>query len=205
MEHPGTLYVVSAPSGAGKTSLVRALTADDPAALLCVSHTTRPPRPGERDGVHYHFVSESVFREIRERDAFLEYAEVFGNYYGTSREWLAEQLRRGVDVILEIDWQGARQVRNQIPECIGIFILPPSRDTLMRRLLDRGQDGESVIARRMRDAVSESSHFHEYDYLVINDGFDAALSDLRAILRSERLRRTRQAQCHRSLLASLLE
>nr|VFJ47914.1 MAG: guanylate kinase [Candidatus Kentron sp. DK]VFJ59956.1 MAG: guanylate kinase [Candidatus Kentron sp. DK] len=202
---PGTLYVVSAPSGAGKTTLVRTLTETDPGVSLSVSHTTRPPRPGEEDGVHYHFVDRSVFQAMRQRNAFLEHAEVFGNYYGTSREWLAERLRDGVDIILEIDWQGARQVRGEFPEAVGIFVLPPSRDALRERLLGRGQDEEKIIAERMQKAQSELSHFDEFDYLLINDDFDVALSEIRAIFRVERLRRPRQAQRHRRLIASLLE
>jgi guanylate kinase len=204
MKYPGTLYVVSAPSGAGKTSLVRALVASDSRVLVSISHTTRLPRPGEEDGVHYHFVSKSAFQDMRERGAFLECAEVFENDYGTSREWLMEKLRHGLDIILEIDWQGARQVREQIAECVGIFILPPSRDTLVRRLLDRGQDGEAVIAGRMRDARSELSHFDEFDYLIVNDDFDTALSDLQAILRSRRLRQDWQARHYRPLITALL-
>ncbi|MBT8421282.1 MAG: guanylate kinase [Gammaproteobacteria bacterium] len=205
MKYPGTLYVISAPSGAGKTSLVRALVADDPRVLLSISHTTRLPRPGEQDGVHYHFVSKSAFQAIRERNAFLECAHVFGNDYGTSREWLTEKLCHGVDIILEIDWQGARQVRKEVSGCMGIFVLPPSRDALTQRLLDRGQDDESVIAERMQKAESELSHFDEFDYLIVNDDFDTALSDLRAIFQAERLRQFRQALRYRSLLNSLLE
>nr|VFK60039.1 MAG: guanylate kinase [Candidatus Kentron sp. TUN]VFK69303.1 MAG: guanylate kinase [Candidatus Kentron sp. TUN] len=204
MKTPGTLYIVSAPSGAGKTSLVRALAAADPMVTISVSHTTRPSRPGECDGVHYHFVSEQMFRNMREENAFLEYAEVFGHYYGTSGERLIEQVRGGLDVILEIDWQGARQVRKKIPTCINIFILPPSRDILMKRLRDRGQDDDLVIASRVQAASAESMHFDEFDYLIINDDFDKALSDLRAVLRAERLRQSRQAQRCSALIASLL-
>jgi len=202
---PGTLYVVSAPSGAGKTSLVRALAQSDPAVSLSVSHTTRPPRPGEQDGAHYHFIDQSAFGVMQKRGAFLESAEVFGNFYGTSREWLTEKLHDGVDIILEIDWQGARQVRGEFPGAVGIFVLPPSRDALRARLLGRGQDEEKVIAERMQKARSELSHFDEFDYLIVNDDFDTALSELRAILQAQRLRQNRQGPRHRSLIDSLLE
>lgn len=201
---PGTLYIVSAPSGAGKTSLVRALADSDPGVFISVSHTTRPPRSGEEDGIHYHFIDNSAFREMREKNLFLEHAEVFGNHYGTSREWVTERLRQGADIILEIDWRGARQVRGKMQGSMGIFILPPSRDALMARLLDRGQDDGDVIARRMREAESELSHFGEFDYLIVNDDFDTALSDLRAILRAQRLHGPGQTQRYRSLITSLL-
>nr|VFK52556.1 MAG: guanylate kinase [Candidatus Kentron sp. TC]VFK65364.1 MAG: guanylate kinase [Candidatus Kentron sp. TC] len=204
MENSGILYIISAPSGAGKTSLTQALTAADPKVAISVSYTTRPPRPGEESGVHYHFVSQRAFRDMRARDAFLEYAVVFGNHYGTSREWIGERLGEGFDIILEIDWQGARQVREKIPGCVSIFILPPSRDALMERLRNRGQDDDSIIARRMRDVRAEALHFGEFDYLIINDDFHRALSDLQAILWAERLRRLRRKKTHQSLIASLL-
>jgi len=199
MENFGTLYVVSAPSGAGKTSLIRALVAKDAKVLVSVSHTTRLPRPGEQNGVHYHFINESVFGDMREKGTFLEYAKVFGNYYGTSREWVEEKIGAGLDVILEIDWQGARQIRKQISSCVGIFILPPSLDALVSRLHERRQDNHSVIANRMQEAKSELAHFGEFDYLVVNNNFDVALADLCAILRAERLARMRQERRHRSL------
>ena len=201
----GTLYVVSAPSGAGKTSLVRALldsTGDE--LVLSVSHTTRAPRPGEVDGRDYHFVDVETFRRMIETEAFLEHARVFDNYYGTARQGIEAQLAQGRDVILEIDWQGGRQVRLALPECIGIFILPPSREALQERLRGRGQDDEAVIARRMQDAVNEMSHYGEYDYLVINEVFRTAHDELAAIIRSRRLRLAGQRERHADLLAALL-
>jgi len=201
----GTLYVVSAPSGAGKTSLVRALldsTGDD--LVLSVSHTTRAPRPGEVDGRDYHFVDAEAFRRMIGEKAFLEHARVFDNYYGTARQGIEAQLAQGRDVILEIDWQGARQVRQALPESVGIFILPPSREALRERLCARGQDDEAVIARRMQDAVNEMSHYGEYDYLVINEVFSAARDELAAIICCRRLRLSSQTQRHADLLASLL-
>nr|VFK80358.1 MAG: guanylate kinase [Candidatus Kentron sp. SD] len=205
MENPGTLYIISAPSGAGKTSLARALSAADPKVAISISHTTRPPRPGERNGIHYHFVSEEAFQDMHRKNAFLEHAEVFGNRYGTSRESLMQRIRDGLDVILEIDWQGARQVRDGISACVSIFILPPSRDALAQRLDDRQQDDPSVIAKRMQEARAECTHFDEFDYLIINDDFHRALSDLQAVLRAQRLRRPRQIRSHRPLIDSLLE
>jgi guanylate kinase len=201
----GTLYVVSAPSGAGKTSLVRALLDSTGGELvLSVSHTTRAPRPGEVDGRDYHFVDVETFRRMIDDGAFLEHARVFDNYYGTARQGIEMQLEQGRDVILEIDWQGARQVRRALPESVGIFILPPSREALRERLCARGQDDESVIARRMQDAVNEMSHYGEYDYLVINEVFRTAHDDLAAITRSRRLRLAGQQQRHAALLAALL-
>jgi guanylate kinase len=201
----GTLYVVSAPSGAGKTSLVRALldsTGGD--LVLSVSHTTRAPRPGEVDGRDYHFVDAEAFRCMIDDGAFLEHARVFDNYYGTARQGIEAQRARGRDVILEIDWQGARQVRQALPESIGIFILPPSLEALRERLCARGQDDEAVIARRMQDAVNEMSHYGEYDYLVINEVFSTARDELAAIIRCRRLHLAGQTQRHADLLASLL-
>jgi guanylate kinase len=201
----GTLYVVSAPSGAGKTSLVRALldsTGDE--LVLSVSHTTRAPRPGEVDGRDYHFVDVETFRRMIDNEAFLEHARVFDNYYGTARQGIETQLTQGRDVILEIDWQGARQVRQALPESVGIFILPPSRVVLQERLRARGQDDEAVITRRMQDAVNEMSHYGEYDYLVINEVFRTAHDELAAITRSRRLRLAGQQQRHAALLAALL-
>jgi guanylate kinase len=201
----GTLYVVSAPSGAGKTSLVRALldsTGDE--LVLSVSHTTRAPRPGEVDGRDYHFVDVETFRRMIDNEEFLEHARVFDNYYGTARQGIEMQLAQGRDVILEIDWQGARQVRQALPESVGIFILPPSREALQERLRSRGQDDEAVIARRMQDAVNEMSHYGEYDYLVINEVFRTAHDELAAITRSRRLRLAVQQQRHAALLVTLL-
>lgn len=202
---PGTLFVVSAPSGAGKTTLVRALTAGDQRIRLSISHTTRPRRPAEANGVHYHFVTDSRFRTMVDEDAFLEHAHVFGNDYGTSRASVVEGLKAGLDVILEIDWQGARQVRSRMPEAVGIFILPPSRAALEQRLRGRGQDDEAVIQERLAEAMEEMSHHAEFDYLVVNDDVDEALADVRAIVRSKRVQHASQALRRRSLLAELLE
>ncbi len=201
----GNLYVVSAPSGAGKTSLVNKLVAVDKQIAVSVSHTTRTMRPGEKDGVSYHFVDHAVFREMIDGGDFLEYAEVFDNFYGTSNSRIQQQLAEGLDIILEIDWQGARQVRRQIKHTISIFILPPSRDVLRRRLTDRGQDSKDTINRRMRDAVSESSHFDEYDYLIINDDFDTALQELTVIFRAQRLQFARQRKRHAPMIEELLQ
>ncbi len=200
----GTLYIVSAPSGAGKTSLVRALTEADPGVSMSISHTTRAPRPGERDGVDYHFVDHDAFAGMERAGRFLEHATVFDHRYGTSCDDVVARLDRGADVILEIDWQGARQVRAALPGSVGIFVLPPSREVLEQRLRERGQDSEEVIRRRMQDAVREMSHYGEYDYLVINDDFRRALDDLRAILRTQRLVRTRQQVRRAGLLRELL-
>lgn len=200
----GTLYVVSAPSGAGKTSLVAALAAAEPGVHVSVSHTTRPPRPGEIDGANYHFVSEAAFAALIDSDAFLEHAQVFGQRYGTTRESVGRHLASGDDVVLEIDWQGAAQVRARHPATVGIFILPPSRESLAARLAGRGQDSEEIIARRMAAAVAEISHYEEFDYLVVNDDFEAALADLRSIVRCGRLSRARQGARHERLIASLL-
>ena len=175
---PGIVYVVSAPSGAGKTTLVRALVDADDDLVLSVSHTTRSRRPSETDGVHYHFVAESEFRSMTDQGAFLESARVFGHHYGTSRQTVREQLEEGRDVVLEIDWQGARQVRAGLPEAVGIFILPPSREALASRLQGRGQDPAAEIERRLREAVDELAHHDEFHYLVVNDDFDRALEDL---------------------------
>ena len=200
----GDLYVVSAPSGAGKTSLVAALQSSESGLHVSVSHTTRPRRSNERDGVNYHFVSEQDFVALVDADAFLEHARVFDCRYGTTRDSVQKHLAVGEDVILEIDWQGASQVRRRHPGCIGIFILPPSRQSLTARLAGRAQDSDEVIARRMRDAVAEMSHHGEFDYLVINDDFEVALADLRSIIRARRLRQERQSALRRELIASLL-
>lgn len=203
--HTGTLYIISAPSGAGKSSLLRALLeGNQDSVQLSVSHTTRAPRPGEVDGRDYHFIDVAGFQAMVQDGAFFEHAQVFDNYYGTSRQSVLDQLQAGNDVILEIDWQGARLIREQLPEAVSIFILPPSRDALQQRLQDRGQDDDAIIARRMRDAISEMSHFDEYDYLVINDDFDEARDELASILRSRRLRLPVQRQRQAVLLAGLL-
>jgi len=202
----GTLYILSAPSGAGKSSLVRALLQSQGKEVgVSVSHTTRKPRPGEVDGRDYHFVDSGTFQAMVAEDAFLEYAQVFDNQYGTSRAAVAQQLAAGQDVVLEIDWQGARQVRERMAASIGIFILPPSRAALRERLQGRGQDDAAVIERRMRAAISEMSHYGEYDYLVINDVFETAVEELVAILRSHRLRLAVQSRRQTGLLRSLLE
>ncbi|MBN3494770.1 guanylate kinase [Vibrio neptunius] len=202
----GTLYIVSAPSGAGKSSLISAMLETNPtyAMKVSVSHTTRGIRPGEQDGVHYHFVQKEYFEELIDQGAFLEYAEVFGNYYGTSRPWIEENLDKGIDVFLDIDWQGARQIREQMPQAQSIFILPPSNGELERRLNARGQDSDAVIAKRMAEAKSEISHYNEYDYVIVNDDFDSALMDFKAIIRAERLKQDKQAAKYKGMLDALL-
>ena len=200
----GSLYIISAPSGAGKTSLVKALLETDPKISVSVSHTTRGMRPGEQDGVNYHFIEKQGFQQMISDGAFLEHAEVFDNFYGTARSSVEAQLASGQDVILEIDWQGARQVRQQMPDNISIFILPPSRDALQQRLTDRGQDSDETVKRRMRDAISETSHYDEYDYLVVNDDFDTALQELGIIFRSLRLRIEPQSCQYATMITDLL-
>jgi guanylate kinase len=205
MNHtPGTLYIISAPSGAGKTSLVKALIDAQPSIRLSVSHTTRAMRPGEENGINYHFVERAEFLALIEHGDFLEHAEVFGNLYGTSQSTLQQTLDEGHDLILEIDWQGAEQVRRLMPQARSIFILPPSQQALRQRLTNRGQDSDEIIEGRMREAVSEMSHYVEYDFLVINDDFATALEDLKAIFRANRLQQTPQQQRFSTLLASLL-
>ena len=204
MPAKGTLFIISAPSGAGKTSLVKALCEKDASLLTSVSFTTRPMRPGEQDGVHYNFVDKDTFEAMLGRAEFLESANVFGNYYGTSQVWVEKQLKAGVDVILEIDWQGALQVRKLIPDSVSIFILPPSRQALEERLNGRGQDDAEVIAKRMAQAKDEMSHYNEFEYLVINDDFNLALSELRAIVTAQRLIGARQHQATRNLIKDLL-
>ena len=200
----GTLYIVAAPSGAGKTSLVNRLAATTPGVAISISHTTRPPRPGEQNGDHYHFTSPEVFEAKIAEGGFLEHAQVFGNRYGTSRAETVAQLTAGLDLILEIDWQGARQVRTLLPECLSIFILPPSREVLRQRLAGRGQDSQEVIDRRMAAALDELSHYDEFDYLVINDHFELALDALRAIVIANRQRRITQLKRQAQLLQALL-
>jgi len=204
MSDKGTLYVVSAPSGAGKTSLVKALLERDSRVLVSVSHTTRDMRPGEVDGKDYNFVDMDHFNQMIGEGAFLEHADVFTNKYGTSQAWVEEQLAQGMDVILEIDWQGAQQVRRLMPECLSVFILPPSQEELRRRLTGRGTDSQDVIDHRMSQAVSEMSHYGEYDYMIINDDFDTALNELVAVFLSRRLGQNRQSQKHQELLQGLL-
>ena len=201
---PCHLYILSAPSGAGKTSLVRALIERHRHIAVCVSHTTRPVRPGEKDGENYHFVDRAVFESMIARGDFLEYARVFDHYYGTARSAARRLRREGKDVVLEIDWQGARQVRDQAADAVSIFILPPSRHALRERLTRRGQDSAETIDRRMLDAVRECSHYNEYDYLVVNDDFDAAVGELAAIITAQRLRLRRQRELRRGLIEELL-
>ena len=199
----GTLFIVTAPSGAGKTSLVKALIEREQQLRVSVSHTTRPKRPGEEDGVNYHFVEEAPFMEMLRKGSFFESAQVYGNYYGTSQLWVNEQLEAGLDVILEIDWQGAVQVRNLDPKACSIFILPPSLETLKTRLLNRAQDDTETIENRMSEAVAEISHVAEANFVVINEDFDTALEDLCAIIRSCRLTMKYQETNQAALFASL--
>jgi len=200
----GTLFVLSAPSGAGKTSLVKSLLESTDNLCVSISHTTRAMRPGEENGVNYHFVSVDAFKAMLDESDFLEHAEVFGNFYGTSRSFVEQTLKTGKDVILEIDWQGAQQIRRIFPESISIFILPPSREALESRLRGRGQDPEPVIQTRLSKAKEEMSHFVEYDYLVINDQFDQALTQLRSIILATRLTILRQSKRNERLLETLL-
>lgn len=202
----GTLYIVSAPSGAGKSSLIANLISNDPthSVKVSISHTTRSPRPGENDGEHYHFVSVDEFKQLIQQDAFFEYAEVFGNFYGTSRLWIEQMLAQGTDVFLDIDWQGAQQIRKQHPAAKSIFILPPSKEELERRLNHRGQDSAETIQKRMTQARSEMSHFDEYDYLIINDDFKVALTNLHNILQAEKLKQDKQKHKYTNMLNKLL-
>ncbi|MDQ2076745.1 guanylate kinase [Marinimicrobium sp. ABcell2] len=204
MSSKGILYTVSAPSGAGKTSLVNALVQSNPEVCVSVSHTTRPIRPGEKEGVNYHFVSHDQFEAMLQENAFLEHARVFKNLYGTSRQWVLDTLEAGLDVILEIDWQGAKQVREQLPDTVSLFILPPSLASLRQRLTGRGQDNDEVIEARMAEAISEMSHYTDADYLIINDDFTTALAQFQALITSQHLRLARQAQIHKNLLQDLL-
>jgi guanylate kinase len=204
MSERGTLFIISAPSGAGKTSLASALVEQTPRLRLSISHTTRPQRPGEEEGVNYHFLERSVFLRKVEEGRFLEHAEVFGNLYGTSADWVNETLVAGWDVVLEIDWQGAQQVRRLMPGATGIFILPPSLDTLAERLRSRAQDANAVIDERLAGAQQEMTHYGEFDYLVVNDDFERALTDLRAIVSARRLRQDRQAPALSATLQELL-
>jgi guanylate kinase len=201
----GVLYIVAAPSGAGKSSLVNALLEREPGIALSISHTTRPPRPNDRDGEHYHFVNRGVFERMVADDAFLEHAEVFGNLYGTSRAAVEPLLARGRDVLLEIDWQGARQVRAAMPGCISVFILPPSRAELERRLRNRGSDDAPTIARRLAESREEVAHSGDLDKQVFKDHFVDSIGDQRAKVACQRLRRESQASRHAALLADLLK
>ena len=201
----GTLYIISAPSGAGKTSLVQSLLTMLPDVVASVSHTTRPPRPDEVDGRNYHFIDEARYQRMVEDGEFLEHAKVFGNYYGTSRQHIQEQLLLGKDVVLEIDWQGARQIRQLMSDCMSIFVLPPTLQALADRLRSRGQDSDEIIEKRMKEAVSEMTHYAEFDYIVINDDFDTALQELASIFTSNRMLLVNQLQRHADLLAQLLK
>jgi len=200
----GKLYVVAAPSGAGKTTLVRLLLESEPGVHLSISYTTRGPRPGEADGREYHFVDVATFRAMMARGDFLEWAEVHGNFYGTSKVWIADHLAAGHDVLLEIDWQGAQQVRAVFPQAIGIFILPPSMEELTRRLTGRGTDSAEVVERRLAAAQAEMRHVGEFDYVIINDGLEQALDDLRAVVRASRLDLAGQRARHAALFARLI-
>lgn len=200
----GKLYIISAPSGAGKTSLVKQLVADLDGLTVSVSHTTRQMRPGETHGQDYFFVSVAEFQAMQKKQAFLEHAQVFDNFYGTAQQTVADNLNKGLDVILEIDWQGAEQIKKLLPDSLSIFILPPSTEVLLQRLRGRGQDDEEIIARRMRDAVTEIRHHDEFDYLVVNDDFALALAELKCIILANRLTKQRQLHNLKPLLTSLL-
>ena len=199
----GNLFVISAPSGAGKTSLVSALIKINPQIDLSVSYTSRKPRPGERDGKDYHFVSRETFLSMAKSGEFLESAEVYGNLYGTSQTWISEKNAEGRDILLEIDWQGAAQIRRQFPECICIFILPPSLEVLEQRLKGRGKDDNEVIAKRLAAVSADVAHISEFDYVIINDNLDEALQELNAIVISARLKCARQLAVHQDLINQL--
>ncbi len=201
----GNIFIVSAPSGAGKTSLVKALLEADSQVKLSVSYTTRAPRPGEVDGVNYHFVSMDDFMAVLNRGDFLESAEVYGNRYGTSQRWIEAQVATGVDILLEIDWQGAAQVRKLMPQAISIFVLPPSPAALRERLTGRGQDSEEIIAGRLAAAREDMSHVSEFDYVIINDDFAAAAADLQAVVRASRLTLSKQMAKNGALIESLFK
>jgi len=203
MSRNGNVIIVSAPSGAGKTSLVRELIARDPNARKSISYTTRPRRPAETESIDYHFVDAGIFQKMLKTGEFLESAEVHGNMYGTGHKWIEEQRALGFDIVLEIDWQGAKQVRALMPEAIGIFVLPPSVQSLRGRLTKRAQDSEAVIAARLAAARSEVAHVHEFDYVIINDVFDDAVEDLISIVRSTRLRLAAQLDRNQDLINSL--
>lgn len=201
----GNLFILSAPSGAGKSSLITALLKKHADMKVSVSHTTRTPRPGEENAVHYHFVSADEFKALIAKDDFFEWAQVFDNYYGTSKQAIESQLDAGIDVFLDIDWQGAQQVREIMPSVQTIFILPPSKAELEQRLNNRGQDSAEVIAGRMAKAQSETSHYDEYDYVVVNDDFETALSNIETIVLAQRLTLKAQANRHHDLITNLLK
>ncbi|MHB1232122.1 MAG: guanylate kinase [Burkholderiales bacterium] len=203
-EASGSVFIVSAPSGAGKTSLVRALLEADPLVKLSISYTTRAPRPGEVEGQHYHFVDLNAFMVMLNRGDFLESAEVYGNHYGTSQRWIETQLAHGLDILLEIDWQGAMQVRKLMPQAVSIFILPPSIAALKARLTGRAQDTDEVIARRVAAAREDMSHVGEFDYVIINDDFAIAAAELQAVVKASRLQLAKQMARHRALIQNLL-
>ena len=200
----GKLYIISAPSGAGKTSLVKQIVNDVNQLLVSVSHTTRNRREGEGNGKDYFFSTVDTFKEMISEGAFLEHAQVFDNFYGTAKKSVEETLNKGIDVILEIDWQGAQQVRKMMPDSLSIFILPPSIEILQQRLEGRGQDSEEIIQRRMRDAVEEMSHYNEFDYLVVNDDFQQASDEIKSIVLSHRLKKSRQLNVLSPLLDRLI-
>ena len=201
----GTLYIVAAPSGAGKSSLVNACLARDPSIRLSISFTSRAPRPGERQGEHYHFVDVDSFQRMVAAGDFFEHALVHGDWKGTARQSVEPQLAAGNDVLLEIDWQGARQVRSQVPEAVSVFILPPSRAALEQRMRARGQDSEQVIRQRLAAAHEEMSHYDEFDYLIVNEDFQTAVDEMCSIFAASRLRRAVQGARHAGLIAGLLD
>ena len=201
----GSLFIISAPSGAGKTSLVKALVEKDGNLHASVSHTTRPPRPGEKEGSNYHFVKKSFFDKMVNQGEFLESAQVFDHFYGTSKLWVQSQLETGTDVVLEIDWQGAKQIKEHMPLACAIFILPPSKNALQERLMSRGQDNPEVIERRMDQAVNEMSHFESSDYLVLNRNFEEALNELEVIVKAQRLRTVNRSKSLGDILSDMLK
>ena len=201
----GNLFILSAPSGAGKSSLIGALLKKHSDMKVSVSHTTRSPRPGEENGVHYHFVSVDEFKALIEKNDFFEWAQVFDNFYGTSKQAIESQLAAGIDVFLDIDWQGAQQIRKLVDDVETIFILPPSKEELESRLNNRGQDSAEIIAGRMAKAQSETSHYNEYDYVVVNDDFDTALTEIETIVMAKRLSLKSQTARHLALLENLLK
>ncbi len=203
-QYPGSLFIVAAPSGGGKTSLVKQLVQDLQNIVVSISHTTRDMRSGETDGVDYFFIDEAEFQRMIDAHAFVEHARVFNHFYGTSVAQIKERLHAGVDVVLDIDWQGAQQIKRLFADAVGVFIIPPSLDALKRRLMDRRRDNEMVIQSRMEQARNEMSHFSEFDYLIVNDDFELAASELQAIVVAHRLRMSRQKEQQRKLLSFLL-
>lgn len=200
----GMLYIISAPSGAGKTSLLKALLEETDLIEVSVSYTTREKRAGEREGVDYHYISQERFKQMIDYEQFIEHAEVFGNYYGTSKRQIKEKLKAGIDIILEIDWQGAQQVRKQFDCCTNVFIIPPSRRELLSRLQERAQDSSEVIEQRMDEFIEQMSHYDEFEYLIVNDQFSHALGELKALIYAFRLRQSSQCRRHQSLIDALL-